>query len=416
MKNERNLKSGNSYKKMKKNAKLSTETKEKTTDRAKTAKQLKIGGIAAAILAAVIVISLCTVSLLNDAGIIIRSKTVHKSEELSVNGAMFTYIFWDNFRLSLSGDYGYYYKLQGISSQDDLSLENPNDKGRTWKDHFLDMAKETTEAMLSYAQYALDNGKGLTDRDQALIEEEMTNMADNAEVLGMTFEEFLSTNYGRGVKPDDVRDVLELMCLSNNGSAYMLESLTPNDKDIDEYYDTNPNALKKADYYFFVLGISGKDVLTKEQEEYFSSKAQDIGTATSAEEFKEKVTAYLTDYNASLKDGDEKKLSSIELKEYIESELEAMIYMNDVYSDSVEVDRWIFDEERKVGETYVNHEEGYGTYGVAYILKPVYIDEKWRELAKENILSDRTAKLIEQLKKENPVDLDKLVKAVADLG
>lgn len=415
MKNERNLKSGNSFKKLKKNAKVTVEANQKSRDRSKTAKQLKIAAIAALILTVAILATVFSVALLNEEGIIIRNKTVRKSEDLSINGAMFTYIFWDNFRLSITGDYAYYYKLQGISSADDLYLENPNEKGKTWWDHFAEMAEETTTALLCYAQYALDNGKGLTAEDELLIKEEMSNMEDTAEVLGMTFEDYLSRNYGKGIKPQDVKAVLELMCLSNNGSAHMLETLTPTDSEIDAYYDTNTNALKKADYYFFVLGISGKDVLSEEMEKYFSEKAEDISRSSSAEEFKSKVSAYLTEYNASLKDGDENKLTSSQLEEYIKSELNSMVYMNDVYSDSIPVDKWIFDDSRVAGDTYVNHEDGYGTYGVAYIIKPVYIDAEWRDLAKNNILSERTAKLIDELKSEKPVNLDKLVRSIAPL-
>ena len=168
------------------------EANQKSRDRSKTAKQLKIAAIAALILTVAILATVFSVALLNEEGIIIRNKTVRKSEDLSINGAMFTYIFWDNFRLSITGDYAYYYKLQGISSADDLYLENPNEKGKTWWDHFAEMAEETTTALLCYAQYALDNGKGLTAEDELLIKEEMSNMEDTAEVLGMTFEDYLS--------------------------------------------------------------------------------------------------------------------------------------------------------------------------------------------------------------------------------
>jgi hypothetical protein len=240
-------------------------------------------------------------------------------------------------------------------------------------------------------------------------------MENTAYVMGMSLDDYLSKNYGRGVKAEDVRDVLELMCLSNNGSSYMYESLTPTDSEIDKYFETNNNDLKKADYYFFVLGISGKNNLTAEQEKYFSDKAEDIKQSSSAEEFKSKISAYLTEYNASLKDGDEKKLTNEQLREYIESELKSMEYMNDVYADALEVDRWIFDSSRVVGDTYVNHEDGYGTYGVVYIIKPVYIDSKWRDLAKENILKDRVTELMNTLKTDRPVKLNKLVKAIAHL-
>ncbi len=400
---------------MKKSAKQNTQKKKKTLSRAKGEKIFKIGSWVAGAVAVVALVSIITFTILADAGTIMRGRTVKKSEDLSVNGAMFTYIFWDNFQNAISGDYASYYKLQGITSPDDLSLDNPHDEGKKWRDHFLDMAMETTSLMLSYGQYAIDNGKGLSQEDQKLIDEEIENIKDTAVIYGLSLEDYLARYFGRGVKENDVRDVLALLCLSNNGIAHMDVALEPTENEINEYYNTNTNALKKADYLFFVLGISGKDVLSPEQEKYFSEKAEEISKSSSAEEFTEKVTAYLREYNASLKAGDENKLNDNELEEYIKSELEAMKYMNDVYSDEMDVDKWIFSDQRVTGDTYVNHEESYGTYGIAYIIKPVYIDTEWKKIAKENILDAKTEELIKELEEAYPADLTKLTKVVSKL-
>ncbi|MBO5745241.1 MAG: hypothetical protein J6R60_05555 [Clostridia bacterium] len=415
MKNERNLKSGNSLKKLKKSAANSTHKNKKRINSEKVKKYSKIGAIVAAALAVVMLVGIITVSILNDEGIIMRGRSVKKSDDLSINGAMLTYIFWDNFNNSITGDYASYYKLQGITSADDLSLENPMEEGKLWWDHFADMAKETTSLMLTYAQYALDGGKGLSAEDIKLIDEEMKNMENAAAVYGQSFEEYLSINYGRGIRPDDVRDVLELMCLSNNGIELMYKDLEPTKDEINSFYSTNTNELKKADYYFFVLGISGKDVLTPEMEKYFSEKAEDISRSSSTEEFKQKITAYLIDYNKSLEAGDENKLNDKELEEYIKSELAAIEYMNDVYADEKDVDKWIFSDQRVAGDTYVNHQEGYGTYGIAYIVKPVYIDEKWEEIAKTKLLETKEEALLLELEEKYPTDLSKLTKVIAKL-
>jgi hypothetical protein len=415
MKNERNLKSGNSLKKLKKSAANSTHKNKKRINYEKVKKYSKIGAIVAAALAVVMLVGIITVSILNDEGIIMRGRSVKKSDDLSINGAMLTYIFWDNFNNSITGDYASYYKLQGITSADDLSLENPIEEGKLWWDHFADMAKETTSLMLTYAQYALDGGKGLSAEDIKLIDEEMKNMENAAAVYGQSFEEYLSINYGRGIRPDDVRDVLELMCLSNNGIELMYKDLEPTKDEINSFYSTNTNELKKADYYFFVLGISGKDVLTPEMEKYFSEKAEDISRSSSTEEFKQKITAYLIDYNKSLEAGDENKLNDKELEEYIKSELAAIEYMNDVYADEKDVDKWIFSDQRVAGDTYVNHQEGYGTNGIAYIVKPVYIDEKWEEIAKTKLLETKEEALLLELEEKYPTDLSKLTKVIAKL-
>ena len=132
MKNERNLKSGNSLKKLKKSAANSTHKNKKRINSEKVKKYSKIGAIVAAALAVVMLVGIITVSILNDEGIIMRGRSVKKSDDLSINGAMLTYIFWDNFNNSITGDYASYYKLQGITSADDLSLKNPIEEGKLW--------------------------------------------------------------------------------------------------------------------------------------------------------------------------------------------------------------------------------------------------------------------------------------------
>ncbi len=415
MKNERNTKTGNSLRKLKKNAAQNEKSGKKAKSNAKVQKYARLGGITAAAIAVLTLVCIVTVSLLNDAGAIIRAKSVSKSDDLKINGAMMSYLFWDSFHTSLSGDYATYYKLQGIASPEDLEKENPNEKGTTWKDHFFKMACETTKAMLDYAQYALDNGRGLTSEDQKLIEEELENIENTAFILGYKADEYIEKNYGRGVNMSDVRDVLELICLSNNGMILADEKLAPTEDDLNNYYNTNTNELKKADYYFFVLGISGKDVLTPEQEQYYSEKALYISQSSSTEEFKEKVTEYLKEQNELLKDGDENKLDKDELEAAIKAELKALEYTADVYADKEDVDKWIFSDERFEGDTYINHHDGFGTYGVAYIVKPVYIDSEWKEIAKKNIVKERTSELIEEYEIIYPVELDKFGKSIPDL-
>ena len=67
------------------------------------------------------------------------------------------------------------------------------------------------------------------------------------------------------------------------------------------------------------------------------------------------------------------------------------VYYNE---DSKEIDNWIFSSERLEGDTLLNHVDGYGTFGIAYIVKPSYIDENWEEKAEKTLLNTKQKELL----------------------
>lgn len=397
-----NTSSYNSYKKLKKQIKTPTAKELKKIENMYRLK--KILSIVIPALIVVVIAAIITFNILSDNGTIIRSQTVMESEYFKVDGAMMTYLFWDTVNSELEGDNASFYKMYDLGSVYDL--DNQSHTGTTWREYFLKMTKETMQKMLTYAHYSLSLGKNLSEEDNRLIEEEIIKIEAAADIYGINLEKYLRTYYGRGVNLDDIRRTLQIIYLSTYGMDMMEENLSVSDAEIEEYYENEKDSLKCADYLFFVTGISGKDNLTEEQESFYSARAQYIKLATSEEEYIKRVTDYLKEVNDLLDDDDEEKLNATELEEYIEAELASMRYEGVSFNEnSKELDNWIFSEDRKEGDTYLNHTDGYGTFGVVYMLKPSYIPDDWKETAEKTLLAQKEDDLLKSIDSQYVIDV-----------
>lgn len=407
-----NTSSYNSYKKLKKQIKTPGKNELKKIENIQKLK--KVLTIVIPALVVLVIGAIITFNVLSENGTIIRSQTVMESEHFKVDGAMMTYLFWDTVSSELEGDNASFYKMYDLKNVYDI--DNKCHTGQTWREYFIEMTTETMQKMLTYAHYALSLGKTLNDEDNRLIEEELIRIEAAASVYGMKLEKYLKTYYGRGVNIEDIRKTLEIIYLSTCGMDMMTENLSVSDAEIEEYYQKEKESLKCADYLFYVTGISGKDNLTAEQDKFYSSRAQNICNSTSEEEYIKRVTDYLKEVNDLLKDDDEEKLNATELEEYIKSELESMRYIGVAYDKNMkDLDKWIFSADRQAGETYLNHVDGYGTFGVVYMLKPAYIPDDWKDTAKKTLLKQKEDELLASVDKEYVIDVsDKAVK-VADV-
>ncbi len=407
-----NTSSYNSYKKLKKQIKTPTAKELKKIENMQRLK--KILSIVIPALVVVIIGVIVTINILNDNGTIIRSQTVMESEHFKVDGAMMTYLFWDTVNSELGGNNASFYKMYDLNSVYDI--DNKSHAGITWREYFLRMTKETMQKMLTYAHYSLSLGKTLSEEDHRLIEEEIIKIEAAADIYGIRLEKYLKTYYGRGVNLDDIRRTLQIIYLSTYGMDMMAENLSVSDAELEEYYESDQESLKCTDYLFFVTGVSGKDNLTEEQESFYSARAQYIKLATSEDEYIKRVTDYLKEVNDLLDDDDEEKLNASELEEYIKAELEAMRYEGVTFNEnSKELDTWIFSEDRKAGDTYLNHTHGYGTFGVVYMLKPAYIPENWKETAEKTLLAEKEDLLLKSIDSQYVIEVSDDEVKIADI-
>lgn len=418
-----NTTSHSSYKKLKKQAKASNPKELKRLQNQKVFK--KVAAIGLPVIIVLVIAIIITVNLLKDNGTFIRSQTVMESDHFKVDGAMMTYLFWDTVNRELEGENASFYKMYDLANVFDIDNPSPftsedeekKEEKQTWREYFTAMTTDTMEAMMTYAHYSLSLGKELSKQDHELIDEEIDKIESSASLLGLSLEKYIHSYYGRGVNKDDIRRTLEIMYLSNYGMDMATENSAVTDTELEAYYNNNTESLKCTDYLFFVTGVSGKDNLTEEEQDYYSARAQYIKNATTEDEFIKRVTDYIKEENDAKADDDEEKLNAKELEEYIESELASLRFTAVPFNEnSKELDKWIFSSDRKTGDTFLNHTEGYGTYGVVFMLKPAYIPDNWKETAEKELLKEKENNLIESIKNQYKITIHDSNFAVADLA
>ncbi len=360
----------------------------------------------------VVTVSLIFIDILNENGVIIRAKKVKKSDDISINGAMMTFYFWDCFNSSLQSNESYY-RTNGLLSA--ANLDDPDPLGNPWRNTFEKTTIEIADLYMTYAQYAVDNNITLSSELLEKVESEVKKFKDKAVVYGMSTDKFLSKYYGRGVKESDVRDAITLAYLSTEGFNAMYDSVDVTDERITDYFNNNKQEFQRTDYCFFTTGISGKDNLTEDEKKYYSEKAEYIANSSSVDEFKERVGEYIIEQNNRLPFDSGDRLSGTELDEYVKNSIESVVCENISYNDKIGFHSWVFSDDRIPGDSFVNHVEPYGTYGAIYIITPIYIDSEWRDQAITLIIQNEIQNMIDNIDEQYPATSADIISSVSGI-
>ena len=291
-------------------------------------------GIFVAVAAILVVVALLVgaIGIVNDSGWLARSKTVTKTENFKVDGAMMNYFYTTQFNnyyqyyneyvssmfgsSSSSMDLSsYVYKFMGISDPNkSLKEQNMSSSAEgadpiTVFDYYMNLTEDYVARMLTYCEFALKAGMELTEEDYADIDATLESMEKTYktykslyESIGYsypaTFSAYLAQNYGTGVKEKDIRNCLELVTLA----AKFEEKLTEEKKQaiigdksnaaVEEYVKENPSAFLMADYYSYAFTVSSKgktDAEFEADKAEILEKAKALAACTDKEAYKAAV-------------------------------------------------------------------------------------------------------------------------------
>ncbi len=237
---------------------------------------------------------LLAVQTLGKSGILLRAKTVAKSDNFEVSGTMMQYAVMTEYNTyvnTVQQQYGITAEQMGFGNGKKLS-EIKQGEG-TWLDYFTSSAKTTVEQMLVYAEAAKAAGYTLSDEDKTNIDSNISTFKLLASYYGMSADAYISSTYGQGVKEKDIRAFLEISTVAERYSTDMAQELEDGIKteDVDKFYEEN-----KKDYTIFdVISYSEKINITtegKSEEQIKSEKdalktaLEKLTTAKTSEEFK----------------------------------------------------------------------------------------------------------------------------------
>ncbi len=335
--------------------------------RAEKKENIKIATIIISIIlvVAILVTSVCLVVLsVKSKGNYLRDKVSVSSTNYEINNAMLSYLFADGFYMQKSY-YDYYSSYFRLDTSAPLKNQDYNDS-MTWYDYFLKSAADNAASILVNAEAAKAAGIVLDDNDKRLVEKEIGDLRDAAAKAEMEVDEYISENYGLGVKESDVREVLELYYTSMKYYYSTIYGIDVTAEQINEYYDKNKDDFLRVDYKKYTVTATVKSNATAAEKELASKEAKDhadaLAKAKDAAEFDKLLLAYLKEN----KKDDEKPLDTVE----------DTLVEGESYNKDSEYSKWLYDDKTKVGDTKVI-EDSNGSYTV-YMLVTAKAREEYK--------------------------------------
>ena len=249
----------------------------KAAEQKKKIVKISIISVVAVILCAAIVFgAVWGVKYWQDSGNFLRTKVAVKSDNYKVDDAMLSYQFY-TFYDEIYSSLGTY----GISNNSSLKSQTFY-SNYTWFDYLMNSVVNQVAEYVYYCEWGKANSVPFTDETKADIDSDIELMKENAEEDGISFDEYLVSNYGRGVKEKDVRNMLEIQYYGQICHDAFAEAHEATDEQITAYY----NAHKDDFTYASVISYSLENV------NYDAVKAS-LAKVDSYDAYKAYITTYL---------------------------------------------------------------------------------------------------------------------------
>ena len=323
-------------------------------------------------LTAVLLVVVLLGSALGSTGLLLRSSAPLSSANFKVDGAMMTYFYRTSYYSLLSqlGDYASY---MGLDTSKPLKSQTYIDGEQTWHDYLLDSAAAQAKQMLVLAEAAKAAGMSLDEADQETLQANMDALAESAASYNYpSVNSFIATQYGEGLKEQDIRNALELSILASKYSAKMQDDIVITDDEVNTYFDENKDSYTYVSLRQFTfsageaLEIEG---VTDEQKNQMKAdlqkKANELAACKTVEAFDAYLTQYMKDNTAATGEITE---------DNIQSNLDSTKY--EYYSSrDTEQGKWAFDASRKVGDTTVIEDAEAVSYTVVMLERTEFREE-----------------------------------------
>ncbi len=333
--------------------------------KAKQQKQTKIAAFISAGLAIVIGLTIAITAIINariDSGDSLRKTIVASTPHHKVTGTMASYFMYDIYSS---------FKLDNSSYLDSLLDVNKSlkeqpcyyENSKTWFQYFQEATSTYISSYLCFAEMASEAGETLSEESKKYVEETIGILKEYASSADMSFDDYLKSNYGRGVKEQDVRAALELKYLSSQKYNALFESAEITDEQIDKHVLDNKASFYTASYYEFSINAQ-YDTATADKDTINAAialaerKANALAACKTVDEFKNYITSYLKELEYT--------------DDQIKSELTNAYYQNQSYKENSELQKWLYSLDRKAGDTKVY--EGTEKYIVILIVEPSHLD------------------------------------------
>ena len=296
--------------------------------------------------------------------LLLNSSIVYKATAFSVGSKNYTtsevsYRYSNQF-YGFANQYGSYASLFGLDTSGGIrgldKQECSMTDGGTWKDYFLDAAKNEMIHATVLGQYAAENGITLDEDDYAQIDSAFEGLEEQAKSLGYANgDKMLAANYGTGVNRKIVRAAYEESLLANHAAEALTDSFTYTEEELEEHYKSYEGTQDYFDYAYCY--VSAERVESTDADGNTSSDVTDETVAAAAE----KASAIADTYKKAAGDS-----PAVRLINAAASEGESGSQQTRVQGSSVPAADWMLDASRKSGDVTVYPDEN-GCYVVVFL-------------------------------------------------
>lgn len=275
--------------------------------------------------------------------------TLHETY-IEVNGQKITRVEYDyNYHVVsdsfISQYYDTYLYYMGVDLRGDLDKQMYSGT-LTWKDHFDEMTVEHLAQSKSLLKEAQD--AGFTYDVAQDYDEYMDSLKKAAGEANVSLKEYIRRLYGSYATESRVKPYVEEAMYLLAYNEVIEERFTPSQEEIQEYYDNNTASYDSVDYYLYKveaqlptepteLSGSGEDAEAGGEE----APAED-GTVTPYEPTEEEIAAAMEEARKEAEKAENRVKTLGEEKVNVKK-------VSVVYA----LQDWLFDEERKAGDTTV---------------------------------------------------------------
>lgn len=232
---------------------------------------------------------------------------------------------------------------------------------QTMRGYFLSGFQKQIQDVMGLAKMARDEGMETTAEDTGKIDGMLRQLQNTAAQLQVTFQDQLTRQYGRGANEKDIRAYVEEMLLASRYQIQKMESMTYTQEEFEGRYDEFKDDLDHVSFRSYVinaatpaLNLQGEEEKEASKDETESEESDEERQLRLMEEAKEKAEALIAkvkseeDYvEAVLEIAGEEERKSLE-------ENDGTLTKGTPRQNlSPEMALWLFDAERKEGDTTV---------------------------------------------------------------
>lgn len=314
------------------------------------------------IISSLLIVALLAVSLVGcGTKEVDRKNSAIYTDNFEITTSILTYYFNAQY-LTFLNTYGNNLESIGLDTTKPLAEQECTiASGTNWYDYFMDIAKERLTQCLVVAEKAKIDGVKLNKDSKKEVENVKKTIIADAKDKGLSTEDYITKNFGKGVTLDDIIKCTEMERLTSQYYDTFVKDLDTSEKAMNEYYEGHKKAYCTVDYMAFSFPIETNDQLEINE---LHERAISLSESPSPKKFKEGVRKHLFEYYQE----NYVSLKSEEIESKVDSVLETISVNDATYSGASQASRWAFADERNAGDGYVIKNEEENSFDVYYLV------------------------------------------------